>query len=718
MDQYYIIKILGRGSEGQVLLAEHKKTHEEVAIKRMEFYSFEEANNHLNEAHRLRMLNHKNIMKYHRVFLHKYNAETHFVCLCVEYCPGGDLSQLIQRYTAKKKIMDEDSILFVMHEICEGLQYLHEHNVIHRDLKPQNILLGAEGTIKIGDFGISREMGASHMAFTQCGTPHFMSFEMLNKEPYDEMTDMYSLGVILLQMMTGKSMMLSVELSKNPKLFQDFERSLTKDYSADLVRLAEKLTSVNPRQRPTAAETQQIIKKIQKKKRLPRDDHHFNLKEWEYLSNNLKLHVFKFLEVSDIYQIMLTCKSLYELCENEWWKMLCLNTKIGEEIMQSTNHVYRDRSSSGFSVESMSSPALTPSSTYESFKEGRLSDTNSSLISTVINVISPTSPTPPQIHRNIYKEQAFSYFKIHQPQRKRAQKNMGKSIVTEIHPSQIPDAAEFLTRTFMRLNNPWFRYCLDLPEFEQEYLDPITCIINRIPSPRQTTNNLTNGTNTNVEDITMEEDKLNNNANNATNQRPNLKIEKPIRNNNKVYEVNEQLATSLTWIFFTMIKFGLKYGRVLVSTHYNHSGSREIQALSIWQHPYNSKSLSLWKILRVGLIRAIGKGVGLKVLYRLLSLIKISERTHQSVLDQREKPHWALYLLLVKPECQNMGIGASVLLPILKQADEASLPIYTIAYSPKPKLEQFYKRHGFDVAERVEKPAQGPDYVTYIRYSQ
>lgn len=65
-----------------------------------------------------------------------------------------------------------------MHEICEGLQYLHEQNVIHRDLKPQNILLGAEGTIKIGDFGISREMGASHMAYTQCGTPHYMSFEV------------------------------------------------------------------------------------------------------------------------------------------------------------------------------------------------------------------------------------------------------------------------------------------------------------------------------------------------------------------------------------------------------------------------------------------------------------------------------------------------------------------------------------------------------------
>ncbi len=124
----------------------------------------------------------------------------------VEYCPGGDLSQLIQKTTAKKKVMAEEDILHYMHEIGEGLQYLHEQNVIHRDLKPQNILLGAEGTVKIGDFGISREMGASHMAYTQCGTPHYMSFEMLNKEPYDEMTDMYSLGVILLQMMTGMFM--------------------------------------------------------------------------------------------------------------------------------------------------------------------------------------------------------------------------------------------------------------------------------------------------------------------------------------------------------------------------------------------------------------------------------------------------------------------------------------------------------------------------------
>lgn len=69
---------------------------------------------------------------------------------------------------------------------------------------------------------------------------------------------------------------------------------------------------------------------------------------------------------------------------------------------------------------------------------------------------------------------------------------MGKSIVSEIHPSQIADAAEFLTRTFMRLNSAWFRFCLNLPEFEQEYLDQLSgTIANRMPIDKQMTNNFT-----------------------------------------------------------------------------------------------------------------------------------------------------------------------------------------------------------------------------------
>jgi hypothetical protein len=140
-------------------------------------------------------------------------------------------------------------------------------------------------------------------------------------------------------------MMLSVELSKNPKLFQDIERQLTKDYSSDLVRLAEKLTSVNPRERPTAAETQKIIKRIQtRKKRLPGEmSPDVKLKEWELLTPEIQSMALRYLDVTDIYQVMLSSRYLYELCEKDWWKYFCITTKIGEEIMQSTNHMVRER---------------------------------------------------------------------------------------------------------------------------------------------------------------------------------------------------------------------------------------------------------------------------------------------------------------------------------------------------------------------------------------
>lgn len=144
MDQYYIIRILGRGSEGNVILAQHKTTHDYYAIKRMEWHTLDEANLHLQEANRMKRLNHRNIVQYKRVFLHKYSKETQFVCICLEYCEGGDLYRLIERAKAKRETrdrdefapcLDENDILRYSGEICQGLAFLHENNIIHRDLK-------------------------------------------------------------------------------------------------------------------------------------------------------------------------------------------------------------------------------------------------------------------------------------------------------------------------------------------------------------------------------------------------------------------------------------------------------------------------------------------------------------------------------------------------------------------------------------------------------
>jgi serine/threonine protein kinase len=92
MDQYFVVKLLGRGFEGQVVLCENKKTNEQVAIKRIELDTIEKANETINEAWRLTKLHHKNIVQYKRVFMHKYPTnENPFVCLIMEYCESGKI---------------------------------------------------------------------------------------------------------------------------------------------------------------------------------------------------------------------------------------------------------------------------------------------------------------------------------------------------------------------------------------------------------------------------------------------------------------------------------------------------------------------------------------------------------------------------------------------------------------------------------------------------
>ncbi|KAL9645523.1 hypothetical protein ABK040_000587 [Willaertia magna] len=533
MDQYYIIKILGRGSEGQVLLAEHKKTHEEVAIKRMQWNSFEDANMHLFEAHKLKDLNHKNIMKYKKVFLHKYSTETHFVCLLLEYCPGGDLQQLIQSTWKIEKKMKEEDIVNYSLQIAEGLEYLHEHNIIHRDLKPHNILIAADGTLKIGDFGISREIGTQSMAHTQCGTLQYMSYEMLNKEPYDQMTDMYSFGVIILQMMTGKSFMISMELPKKPNLFDELEHLCcrTYGYSKELFELTKQLLSVDSMSRPSASKSVKILKKIQLNLQNGKIENiKLALKDFNLLNEDLKLIVFSFLTIEDMFHIGLSCKIYFNLWEEKWWKIFITKTKIGEEILKITepsigqfilsqlnnnnghnssgsnnggnnnNNNKRKRSGSQtkspstLSLESIifdrgsdgngvinnnnnnnttligssghnSVPTTNNNNNGSNFIESKYTTSsfnnhngsssgsgNNGTTSTSTAAVSASNNNTtliiPSYGKNLFKQQVFNYIKIHKPKRRRDMNMRGKNIVSEIHPTQVNEAAKFLLQSF------------------------------------------------------------------------------------------------------------------------------------------------------------------------------------------------------------------------------------------------------------------------------
>jgi serine/threonine protein kinase len=720
MDEYYVVNILGSGGEGQVLLAQHKKTHEEFAIKLMEWRSLKDANLRLQEVDLLKQFDHKNILRYHGVFLHKYSEESQFVCICMEYCPGGDLQRVISQAWNQDpmKPMNEDDILRYTREIAEGLDFLHGRNIIHRDLKPQNILVSKDGSLKIGDFGISKEIGAS-LPKTQCGTPCYMSWEMLNDEAYDEMTDMYSLGIILLQFLTGKAMMMSVEMNRNPGFFSTLEKELTRkyNYSPELIRLARKLVNVSPSDRPSAREVIKVVKEIQTMRRksevmlitrFPPSHSAF--------TTELKLIIFSFLDIPDMYQVALVCKNFYTLWDTKWWDMFA-QTKKGSKMIES---VSTDSVESGYSPSSSRvrrSSTIGEQSSHTSASSIFETIGVNSVISHALQTASSFSHEP---EKKKPKELLFTYFKIHRPQMKRARRNMGKRIVAELHPSQIRDAAEFLAKTFKTSHSDWFRYTFDLTPVEEEIVDSYPKVTTAVTPATEFIKSSDQGTEINPSSIFINglmERSINNNERPVNTNKTNTSSV-PNATAKPVYKVSDAKFQQMMWFFICVIRYGLKHGRVWVSTfYYNKLFVREIQGISIWLHPYNSKNLSFWKMLRVGILYA-PQNMGLGSFTKLLRVLSCSEKVHANALDQSIKPHWTLFLLTVKPGMNNNGIGSSLLLPVLKSADEQSIPIYTTVYSPTIELLKFYKRHGFDIAEKVEKPKAGPPFYSMIRYSQ
>jgi GNAT superfamily N-acetyltransferase len=171
--------------------------------------------------------------------------------------------------------------------------------------------------------------------------------------------------------------------------------------------------------------------------------------------------------------------------------------------------------------------------------------------------------------------------------------------------------------------------------------------------------------------------------------------------------------------FFTMlVKYGLKFGRIYVSTHYSTSGGKSIKAICIWQHPFTTKS----KISKVRLLRAGASKIGVRAFMRFLKCVEVSEGVHSRILPQNTTPHWTLIAFGVDSKFRNRGIGSEVLLPIIRCADEAGLPIFSILYHYKNEVRDenvfnFLKRHGFDVKEQVEDVSHGPPFHVLVRYS-
>lgn len=191
---------LGRGSFATVWRGSCAKTGQCVAVKEI---ACERLSKKLKESLKLevevmRRMRDENILRFIDM---ETSGETVYIVL--EYCGGGDLSQFIKKHGR----MDEASARRFMKQLAEGLRAMRKAQLIHRDLKPQNLLLTSDGLdaeLKIADFGFARYIRDSEgMADTVCGSPLYMAPEVLNYQKYDAKADLWSVGTILFEMLVG-----------------------------------------------------------------------------------------------------------------------------------------------------------------------------------------------------------------------------------------------------------------------------------------------------------------------------------------------------------------------------------------------------------------------------------------------------------------------------------------------------------------------------------
>ena len=123
----------------------------------------------------------------------------------MEYADGGSLAQKIQDYLVKGKQFAVEDILRYAAQITLGIMAMHSKNILHRDIKTQNIFIANNDILKIGDFGISKQVETiTPLAMTACGTPYFMPPEVCQGKPYDSKADVWAIGVIIYELITLK----------------------------------------------------------------------------------------------------------------------------------------------------------------------------------------------------------------------------------------------------------------------------------------------------------------------------------------------------------------------------------------------------------------------------------------------------------------------------------------------------------------------------------
>ena len=289
-DKYELISLIGKGNFGSISKIRRKSDGKILVWKELNYGLMDDKDKHriVSEVNILRELHHPNIVKYYDRIIDKQNTK---IYILMEYCAGGDLNQLIKKCRHSKQYINEDIIWKIFSQVACALYACHTHKtgkILHRDIKPSNVFLDKDNNVKLGDFGLSRMLNQDiNFAYSNVGTPYYMSPEQIDEIKYNEKSDIWSLGCFLYELTSlHPPFEANNHLTLALKIKSGKVDKLPSNYSENLCKTILWLMNVDQNKRPTIKEIISIPNIAIRIKEKKVKDGYIKLKKYE---NELKI---------------------------------------------------------------------------------------------------------------------------------------------------------------------------------------------------------------------------------------------------------------------------------------------------------------------------------------------------------------------------------------------------------------------------------------------
>ena len=244
---FTLLKEIGEGTFGRVLLVQHNLTQAQYAIKAIDKRNkdnIDEKDYFRREAEIMYRIYHPNIVKLYGHF--EDNTYCYFI---MEYMSGGNIYSLVPKYGYNK--ISPQLVASILKDVISAIYYLHHMNppIIHRDIKPENILINNEMKAKLTDFGWSNYLDTFSKRTTMCGTPVYLAPELVNNTGHDHRVDIWCIGVLMFELLTGHPPWMGEDVQTLKYNISRMKINWQKHMDPDAVDLIKKILRYNPEER-------------------------------------------------------------------------------------------------------------------------------------------------------------------------------------------------------------------------------------------------------------------------------------------------------------------------------------------------------------------------------------------------------------------------------------------------------------------------------------